>query len=45
MQYEKKQRGQNKDLVHAVKKPCLSAKTARGNGSRRVRGHKAEETA
>lgn len=44
MQYEKKQRGQNKDLVQAVRKLCLSATAARGNGSRRVRWDKAEET-
>lgn len=44
MQYEKKQREQNKDLVQvARRKPCLSATAAQGNGSRRVRWDKAEE--
>lgn len=44
MQYEKKQREQNKDLVQAVRKLCVSATAAWGQGSRRVRWDKAEET-
>lgn len=43
MQYEKKQREQNKDLVQVVRK-CLSATDARRKGGRRVRWDKAEET-
>ena len=44
MQYERKQRGHNKDLVQAVRKLCLSVTAAWGKGGRRVRGDKAEET-